>query len=352
MDTYSNNKIPERLEQHHDWLVQVGNTYASPFLKQRCTSQELTSNTILGDSIVRYHLKDFLIRNLSTLELPNYFGDGGTKINFASGECIKHYVFTKEIFPQVAFDGVYFENCTFIDCSFMSLNLSKTVFKKCIFKNCDFGHVTFVNCFCEHTDFIDCLFTDSCAKESKFTSDIFVSCSLFEFAMHKINAKFTQFVDCGLPGDIPKDAFIEWPKWERNCPDTGSFIGWKKIRFYAENKYDGRMYSGDALAKLEIQEDAQRSNAFGRKCRCSKAKVLEIMLIRDSSCFYELVDELTDPKTILGFNFIYYSNFNENFHYQIGDIIVPDAFDPNPLNECSNGIHFFMTKEEAAEYMY
>lgn len=352
MDICSNNEILERLEQHHDWLMQIGNTYASPFLKERCNRYELTTTTIIDDSIVRYCLRDFLIQNLQDLNLPDYFGNGGTKINFYTGECIKHCAFTNEIFPKVAFDGAQFEDCTFIKCSFISLILSQASFKNCIFKDCDFCNVTFINCFCENTDFINCLFADSCARQSRFTSDTFVHCSLFEFMMHKINAKFTRFVDCGLPGDIPRDAFLAWPKWESNCPDTGSFIGWKKIKFYAENKYDGRMYSGDALVKLEIPEDAQRSNAFGRKCRCSKAKVLEIMLVRNIPCycFYELTDELTDPNTLPDFIFTYYSLFNKNFQYKIGDIILPDTFDSNPLNECSHGIHFFMTKEEAMDY--
>ena len=46
------------------------------------------------------------------------------------------------------------------------------------------------------------------------------------------------------------------------CPDAGAFIGWKKAR--------------DQIVKLEITEDAKRSSATGRKCRCSKARVLEI----------------------------------------------------------------------------
>lgn len=41
---------------------------------------------------------------------------------------------------------------------------------------------------------------------------------------------------------------------------------------------------------------------------------------------------------------------NSDFKYTVGKIVRPDAFDPNPLVECSSGIHFFITKEEAEEY--
>ena len=49
-------------------------------------------------------------------------------------------------------------------------------------------------------------------------------------------------------------------------PEEGSFIGFKKCR-------DG------LIVKLEIPEDALRCSATGRKCRCSKAKVLSITTV-------------------------------------------------------------------------
>ena len=47
------------------------------------------------------------------------------------------------------------------------------------------------------------------------------------------------------------------------CPEKGSFIGFKKVR-------------GNYIVELEILADAIRSSATGRKCRCSKAKVVSI----------------------------------------------------------------------------
>ena len=47
------------------------------------------------------------------------------------------------------------------------------------------------------------------------------------------------------------------------CPESDSFTAWKKVR-------------GDYIVKLEVTETAMRSSAYGRKCRCSEAKVLAI----------------------------------------------------------------------------
>jgi hypothetical protein len=36
--------------------------------------------------------------------------------------------------------------------------------------------------------------------------------------------------------------------------------------------------------------------------------------------------------------------------YKVGETVKPDTYDPNPLVECSNGIHFFISKQEAIDY--
>lgn len=38
------------------------------------------------------------------------------------------------------------------------------------------------------------------------------------------------------------------------------------------------------------------------------------------------------------------------FTYRVGETVVPDSFDEDRWNECSNGIHFFITKQEAIDY--
>ena len=103
------------------------------------------------------------------------------------------------------------------------------------------------------------------------------------------------------------------------CPGEGSFIGYKK----ADNK----------IVKLLITEDSKRSNATTRKCRCSKAKVLSITNIENTEEFNEVV-----------------SDYDKSFIYKVGEIVEVKDYDKDRWNECSTGIHFFITRDEAIIY--
>lgn len=116
------------------------------------------------------------------------------------------------------------------------------------------------------------------------------------------------------------------------CPRSGKFIGYKKIYLGKRKRYCG-------IVTLEIPEDAKRSSAFGRKCRCSKAKVLDI-------------EKMYCSKLIPYRRWPGYSTYDNNFIYSIGKEIEIYDFDENRWNECSPGIHFFMEKEEAMRYYF
>ena len=108
------------------------------------------------------------------------------------------------------------------------------------------------------------------------------------------------------------------------CPEEGSFVGWKK----AVCNYSF------AIVKLLITEDALRSSATTRKCRASKAKVLDIQDLDGNS---------------LGACSAY-SYYDEDFVYKVGEVVEVDDFDPDRWKECSAGIHFFITRQEAVDY--
>ena len=104
------------------------------------------------------------------------------------------------------------------------------------------------------------------------------------------------------------------------CPEEGSFIGYKQCR-------DGK------IVKLLITEDSLRSSATSRKCRASKVKVLSIT---NTLGDFKYVDaaSIHDNKTI----------------YKVGEVIEVEDFDTNRWDECSTGIHFFITRQEAVDY--
>jgi hypothetical protein len=94
----------------------------------------------------------------------------------------------------------------------------------------------------------------------------------------------------------------------------GAIVGWKKAQGH--------------IVKLLIPAEAKRSHAFGRKCRAEFADVLEIE----------------------GAEVVYTNNHGPKTEYRVGQRVTPDKWDENWQEECSNGIHFFITRIEAEEW--
>ena len=98
------------------------------------------------------------------------------------------------------------------------------------------------------------------------------------------------------------------------CPEEGAFVAWKKCK-------------NNVIVKLLVPADAKRSSATSRKCRASKAIVLEV---------------IGAEKGV--------SQNDASFVYEVGKEVVADSFDDDRWNECSHGIHFFITRNEAENY--
>ena len=109
------------------------------------------------------------------------------------------------------------------------------------------------------------------------------------------------------------------------CPSEGSFIGFKKANIYPLNM--------EVIVKLRITETAKRSSATTRKCRCSEAEVISIEGVSGKGTFQ-----------------CARSKYNYNFIYKVGEVVKVEDFDEDRWNECSAGIHFFITREEAVNY--
>jgi hypothetical protein len=98
----------------------------------------------------------------------------------------------------------------------------------------------------------------------------------------------------------------------RTILPEGDIIGYKKLK-------DG------TVCKLLIPANAKRVGGMvGRKCRAEYAEILEGEGVSSH-----------DGKTA----------------YKVGETIRPaEKFDPNPMQECTSGIHFFITRQEAENY--
>ena len=104
------------------------------------------------------------------------------------------------------------------------------------------------------------------------------------------------------------------------CPEEGEFIAWKRV--------------GKVIVKLRVPAEARRSSATTRTCRCEYAEVLALHNIDGTPYNGDKVVNKSYVETI----------------YKVGEIVHPDSWDEDRWNECSHGIHFFITRDEAVRY--
>ena len=108
--------------------------------------------------------------------------------------------------------------------------------------------------------------------------------------------------------------------YDLQCPEEGDFIAFKK--------------ASGKIVKLRIPAEARRSSATTRKCRAEFADVLEI---------------LNNDKTKADVSKVT-SNYDCGVIYKVGERVTADSWDDDRWNECSHGIHFFITFDEAVNY--
>ena len=143
--------------------------------------------------------------------------------------------------------------------------------------------------------------------------------------LYKTDLSYADLRHANLNGAFFREANLLGTKidYPITCPETGSFIGYKKA------------VSGK-IVKLQICEDAKRSSATTKKCRCSKALVLAIENIDESDSGLQGIASIYDP----------------SFIYRVGEIVEVSDFDDNRWRECAPGIHFFMDRQDAVEYEF
>lgn len=206
----------------------------------------------------------------------------------------------KRIYVNVIFkkcDASYtnFENSTFKNCKFEKCDLMYAYFGKCTFED-----VKFVKCNCQGVNYYN----------AQFTNTVFLKCNMEN--TYLMCSNFNDAMVC--------------PSIKMKCPETGSFIGYKICTSIEGSR---------ALVKLEIPEDAKRLSGTSKKCRCDKAKVVDITIIS------------TGDKINMAKNEFYPMR---QLNYVIGEYVYADSFDENRWNCCTHGIHFFMDKDDAIMY--
>lgn len=254
----------------------------------------------------------------------------------------------RAIIREASLDGLTLEDCnlsgaifidsTIVNCKMINIQLYKTGFYDCGIYNSKLKYID-LNC----TKIIDSRINEVEAERIKMRKTEIIDTNIYDCNLNFISImNGNDIIDC----EILDNKITSNDKREivpLACPEKGSFIGFKKAR-------TNPILGDYCIVELEIPADAKRSSATTRKCRCDKAKVLSIAKIDNG----EFISEA-------------YSVYDPTFIYKVGEMIcshgidakyvssIDDCvqnFDSNRWNECSTGIHFFMSKNEAERYAY
>lgn len=224
------------------------------------------------------------------------------------------------------------------------VNLQGTVFKNLDLRNanfiqCDMRNASFTRCRMDQADFrnLDAEYAnfDSC----RLVGARFKSVILRQASFYRADLRDSTFATCDVEfasfgSAVLTNANFSLTNIEKARKDYLT-IG---LHPAPEGDLIGYGKKSDFIVTLLIPKEARRSCATSRKYRAEYAKVLSI----------ESLFGAPGPSTVT--NQYYVEGCLKSTRYTVGEYVYPDAWDEDRWNECSNGIHFWLTKEEARQW--
>jgi len=211
------------------------------------------------------------------------------------------------------FNSADFRFANFNSVDFRSANFRSADFRSADFRSADFSFANFSSADFSFADFSSDDFSFADFRSADFRSADFRSADFSSANFSSADFRSADFRSADLNINIDENTF----GLTINCPKEGAFIGYKKAK-------------NGVIVKLLIMEDSKRSSATTYKCRASKVMTLEI----DGGLQQEIQT----------------AHSNSDLLYRVGKVIEISDFDENRWNECSTGIHFFMSREMAKNY--
>lgn len=265
-------------------------------------------------------------------------------------------MYVSEVFEtktQCLEDGIYL-NCSFYHCALPSVN--NCYFSGCSFTSCNFTEIS------GSSNFQNCNFERSCVI--KIDKAYFKHCYFESVSMSRSEIVYADIQRCTFTNSIllnktKIDVLIffdniferkmELNVFDLETPNPGAifrenntidfthlpadtFTGYKVVEYGTTKTENGKDY---AILAVQIPACAQRVCATGYKARADQVKVLGA----------EDVEGHPLPMDITYYSSLY------GTAYRIGEIVHADKFDSNPLQGCTNGIHFFLDKQDAIDYI-
>jgi hypothetical protein len=257
-------------------------------------------------------------------------------------------------------ENLHPKNVTYVNCDFKTCFFSFTEnvnFSGCNFLYCEFTHeqnkLSFLNSYfyiCTISgQFKDlnvhrCFFEEQSCWSAEIDGAEIKNNSFFATFNAKDN-KLTNFIFCHnimertiqleiADNKIDKpSSYVGVNTFDNNFLPDGPFIAYKKV-FRHSKTVECDDAERQAILTLQIDADTPCVCATGYKGRAAKVKVLKA--------------ETLDGKP-LEENQIFHSSYSTV--YQVGEEVCADKFNPNPLYTCTNGIHFFLNKQDAIDYI-
>lgn len=225
---------------------------------------------------------------------------------------------------------------TYVDKDFRNSDFSETDISDCVFVRCDMRGVKLPKDYgwIYNVTFVECLFDISYNLEEEFIISAFYEAG-YRISDRVALCLYQSYGGANkltiLPEDIkhqvrPQDA----SNAEEDFENEGCFIGYKAVYVVAEGVYCV------GIAKLSIPCEGHVIVFKSGKCRTEKAKVLEI---------YDFYNRKYEEASNM-----YYGT--TRLKYRVGEEVVADSWDSNPMNVCAHGIHFFLTENEVWKYVY
>ena len=240
--------------------------------------------------------------------------------NFLERSLISNVYIKNTHMTHINFKNTLLKNAVISNTDLSSANFRHAILENVTFKNCNLNEADFKNTMLENINIVNCSMTGANLKginvenikisESEMLHMDLRNAELYDIDIKDTNIKWSDLTNATLESIRTTNIKSNFPI---ACPEEGSFIGWKKCE-------------DNLIVKLEIPSDAKRSSGTSRKCRASKAKVLEIQNMDGTKA---------NGNTAISI---------KGLTYAIGKTVHPDFFDENRWNECSNGIHFFHYK--------
>lgn len=229
-------------------------------------------------------------------------------------------------------------------------NMKDTIFIGIILKNADLHETNLSDSYIFNSMLLGCnmhkcMFVNACICESSLNYSILEDC---DFSAATINSsscvkvqvqnifydRDTYLDDCHLT-QICSTSRIPVFKDRLGTILKEPMIGYKKCR-------------DNTIVTLEIPAGAVVFSINGKKCRTNIAKCVDIEFRQDRlNRLHGISKHRRDMRGRVAF-----SEHDHNFSYRIGQTYTIDDFDLRYNVECTNGIHFFKTYEEAMEYFY